>query len=577
ENFQAFSGTSMAAPHVAGAWAIMKEVYPNDSVSQTLNRFVNTGTPIEDQRAGGTTTVPKIELGNIFGPNLEINPTELNYAASEGEISVSLPISFTNSGQSDLTFSLSAAAEDARQPDDEIRLTHSLSKEIVDGNSATCALGGQSWMRVFDLPEFEVNEAFEVSAVEFGVQQATSFFIPPTVTARLYALDGDVPELDKLTLLAETSGAVSDQSLSIVSIPISAEIPAGTKLVVELNNPAPFLLESLVFGSNSAGQNDPTYYYAPDCSVNEIVDISTQGFPDMHLVLEVVGEIAEPPPACNVWVSSNQMTVHPTSGVIAPNDQSGIAVDIDLSNFEPGEHLSHVCFDTNVANNAQVIVPIMINVPCPAGEDCEPAATPSPTPEMTPSPEPSATPGPDDSPQALFTTSVDMGVAPLEVQFTNQSAGTIVMTEWDFGDGQSGTGLSPSHIYAQAGTYTAKLTVSNDNGSSSFEQSIEVFEAVTVAFFANQQEFDQPPASVTFSNDSTGDFDTCIWDLGDGSQHSDCGSVSHTYTAPGDYTVSLTISGNGGSDSMTRTGYIVVAPDPVQGLKESSFLPLIVR
>ncbi len=50
--FGSKSGTSMAAPHVAGAWAIMTQKNPNASVSQTLQAFQSTGTMITDSRNG---------------------------------------------------------------------------------------------------------------------------------------------------------------------------------------------------------------------------------------------------------------------------------------------------------------------------------------------------------------------------------------------------------------------------------------------------------------------------------------------------------------------------------------------
>jgi len=54
--FQSWHGTSMATPHVAGAWALMKQRYPGATVSTVLADLQNTGTIVDDQRASGSVT-----------------------------------------------------------------------------------------------------------------------------------------------------------------------------------------------------------------------------------------------------------------------------------------------------------------------------------------------------------------------------------------------------------------------------------------------------------------------------------------------------------------------------------------
>jgi subtilisin family serine protease len=58
--FAAKDGTSMATPHVAGAWAIMKQKFPAASVSSVLNALQTTGLPIQDPSNGVTT--PRIRI-----------------------------------------------------------------------------------------------------------------------------------------------------------------------------------------------------------------------------------------------------------------------------------------------------------------------------------------------------------------------------------------------------------------------------------------------------------------------------------------------------------------------------------
>ena len=52
--FAAKSGTSMATPHVAGAWALAKEKSPDSTVQETLEILKNTGVQIQDNRNGIT-------------------------------------------------------------------------------------------------------------------------------------------------------------------------------------------------------------------------------------------------------------------------------------------------------------------------------------------------------------------------------------------------------------------------------------------------------------------------------------------------------------------------------------------
>jgi PKD repeat protein len=71
------------------------------------------------------------------------------------------------------------------------------------------------------------------------------------------------------------------------------------------------------------------------------------------------------------------------------------------------------------------------------------------------------------------------------------------------------------------------------------------------------------PLTVQFTDGSSGDPTSWSWNFGDGGS-STAQNPSHTYTAAGTYTVSLTVANADGSDTMTRTGYIT-ATEPGTG------------
>jgi surface antigen/PKD repeat protein len=143
--------------------------------------------------------------------------------------------------------------------------------------------------------------------------------------------------------------------------------------------------------------------------------------------------------------------------------------------------------------------------------------------------------------------------------------GTIVDYVWDFGDGNSGAGATISHMYLTDGTYTVSLTVTDDMGAAD----------TGVATIVVTQTGSQPPvASFTYecadltctfdgsgSSDPDGTIVTYAWDFGDGTSGTGA-TASHPYLAEGTFTVSLTVTDNGGTtDSETQN--IAVGANPM--------------
>lgn len=64
--YNSISGTSMATPHVAGAWALMKQRSPDASVINILEALQENGVSITDTRSGGSITKERIQVDDAI-------------------------------------------------------------------------------------------------------------------------------------------------------------------------------------------------------------------------------------------------------------------------------------------------------------------------------------------------------------------------------------------------------------------------------------------------------------------------------------------------------------------------------
>jgi len=153
---------------------------------------------------------------------------------------------------------------------------------------------------------------------------------------------------------------------------------------------------------------------------------------------------------------------------------------------------------------------------------------------------------------------------------SSDSDGTIAAYLWDFGDGNSSTQANPSHLYSATGSYTVSLTVTDNDGATGNDTSS--------ATISSQPGGNQAPianangpysgsagVALSFSSAGSSDADGTIvaydWSFGDGAS-STAENPSHTYASAGSYSVSLTVTDNGGAtDSDLTTATITTAPN----------------
>ncbi|MCK6629742.1 MAG: PKD domain-containing protein [Anaerolineae bacterium] len=122
---------------------------------------------------------------------------------------------------------------------------------------------------------------------------------------------------------------------------------------------------------------------------------------------------------------------------------------------------------------------------------------------------------------------------------------------WEFGDGATANGPTVSHSYAGAGSYTARLVVTDKDGaqaaatavvqiSAANQAPVAVISGPTGGLVGQTLDF-----SGAASRDTDGSLTAYDWNFGDGATASGV-NVSHSYGQAGTYEVSLTVTDNGG-------------------------------
>ncbi len=168
---------------------------------------------------------------------------------------------------------------------------------------------------------------------------------------------------------------------------------------------------------------------------------------------------------------------------------------------------------------------------------------------------PTANAGPDRS-----------GPSNVAMQFDGRGSsdpdGRIVQWAWDFGDG-TGIVYGPlvTHAFTALGTYTVRLTVTDDGGlSASDTASVSIVDNVPPIADAGYDQRVPSGGLVSldggFSTDPDGVIVSYVWNFNDGSSNGTGRALTHVFPADGVYTVVLTVTDNKGataSDSVIIT------------------------
>ncbi|MFO8087204.1 MAG: PKD domain-containing protein [Bacteroidales bacterium] len=175
-------------------------------------------------------------------------------------------------------------------------------------------------------------------------------------------------------------------------------------------------------------------------------------------------------------------------------------------------------------------------------------------------------------PSADFEADTVAVAAGTNAKFYDLSTNQPYNWNWDFGDGYSSSSQNPTHQYQSAGDYSVKLVATNSYGTDSIVKIdyIQIYQAAPVADFSVSNTSVVDGQTIQFIDQSNGIVDTYAWDFGDGNTASTM-YPSHSYTDPGVYTVTLTVSNSAGSSTETKTDLITVGSTGVENNEEMSF------
>lgn len=138
---------------------------------------------------------------------------------------------------------------------------------------------------------------------------------------------------------------------------------------------------------------------------------------------------------------------------------------------------------------------------------------------------------------------------------TNEDAKQPVTLAWNFGDNSAGAANQQvTHSFSRPGTYTVSIAATNKKGTDSGTTTVVVYDPPVPAELVSVSGAPLNPdtrTAVRFSSNARGDAPlNYSWDFGDGST-STSANPTHTYSQQGNYTATLTVSNDHGTDSGT--------------------------
>lgn len=189
-------------------------------------------------------------------------------------------------------------------------LSQTTSNMLEAGTSQAClapssGTAANNYYRVFDLAAFNITTDFHVSQISFQVEHCDDLngTTGTSVVVRVGTYSGtpgDMLTLANMTLLASANSIAVPEVVEdpgpppvtageTVNAPISATVPAGQKMYIEVDAPDGNATYEMYMGANNDGETGFGYVLAPTCGLTVPTNISTVVGGPLNLLMTVSG------------------------------------------------------------------------------------------------------------------------------------------------------------------------------------------------------------------------------------------------------------------------------------------------
>ena len=267
----------------------------------------------------------------------------------------------------------------------ENTLTSNTSQEILSGSiacsdSSTGVVSENHYLKKFDLTDLGVADEFDIYSFQFGIQSvhsARGFGPSLNLQIKLWqtkATDfpatwgsGDYNELVSKSIVVSNA---ADSTMVTIDFDYPITVERDDIIIAQVTNND---LEGQTFyiGSNNAADNQPSYIMAQGCNISIPTPVADLGFPDMNIVMSLVGagamlgiddEVAEadlilyPNPTADQFniTSRNEIiksiaVVDMTGRVIQTTKANSLSQNVNVANLPRGVYLIQVEQETGTA------------------------------------------------------------------------------------------------------------------------------------------------------------------------------------------------------------------------------------